>query len=129
MKVVKPILLWSLAALIVYSIFFDNSGSSAMRNNPAYGDAGEYYADEAYEGCTFEDGSHEATVNYYNPNTGYSAEYSLSVEVEDCQVIRIDFPKGGWLDEDHIRPGEIDEDGNATIEDDQERIWEIHIDE
>lgn len=72
---------------------------------------------------------HTAIVNYYNPTTDYSAEYTLEVEVEDCYVIKIEFPKGGWLDEDHIDPGEMDEDGHVSITDDTDRAWEIQLEE
>lgn len=78
--------------------------------------------------CGIEDGTHLATVNYFNPDTNYSATYSLQVEVEDCEVIQIDFPNGGYLDNDHIDPSEIDEDGNASVEDDQGRSFEVNID-
>lgn len=84
-------------------------------------------AHEEINDCVFEDGSHSATVRYYNPNTGFKNTYELEVDVSDCEIIRINFPKGGWLDEDHIQPTEIDEDGEATIEDDQGRIWEIQL--
>jgi len=33
-----------------------------------------------------EDGTHSATVQYYNPQTGHSATYNLEVEVEDGEV-------------------------------------------
>jgi hypothetical protein len=39
----------------------------------------------------------EADVEYYNPSTGYSASYTLDVEVEDGVVERIDFPNGGYI--------------------------------
>ena len=79
-------------------------------------------------GCGLEDGTHSATVSYFNPDTDYSATYSLQVEVEDCQVIQIDFPNGGYLDNDHIDPTDIDEDGDASVEDDRGRNFEVHID-
>lgn len=78
--------------------------------------------------CGFEDGMHSASVEYYNPKTGYGAFYTLDVEVDDCAVIRIEFPKGGWLDEDHISATELESDGTASIEDDEGRQWDISID-
>jgi hypothetical protein len=83
--------------------------------------------EETDSDCEYEDGTHSATVDYYNPETGHNAEYDLEVEVQDCEVIQINFPKGGWLDSDHISPTALDENGNATIEDDQGRTWEIHL--
>lgn len=83
--------------------------------------------EETESECEYDDGTHSATVDYYNSETGHSATYDLEVEVQDCEVIQINFPKGGWLDGDHISPSVLDENGNATIEDDQGRTWEIHL--
>jgi len=79
--------------------------------------------------CGIDDGIHSATVDYYNPTTGYRATYTLDVEVDDCQVVKIDFTNGGYLDGDHIDPTDIDEDGEASVEDDKGRSFEVHIDE
>src|SRR5437868_778071 len=39
-------------------------------------------------------------VGYYNPKTGYSADYTLDVEyTPDGEVERINFPNGGWIDD------------------------------
>jgi len=80
------------------------------------------------EACKFEDGIHSATVDYYNPETDYSQTYTLDVEVNDCEVIQINFPKGGWLDSDHINPAEIDIDGICNIEGEDGKTYEIQID-
>lgn len=77
--------------------------------------------------CGYEDGSHEATVEYYNPKTGTHSTYTLDVDVENCEIIQINFPKGGWLDDSHISPEELDSYGTATIEDDEGREFEIQI--
>ena len=79
-------------------------------------------------GCKFTDGTYSATVDYNNPETGYSNTYTLEVEVEGCQVVKIYFPKGGWLDEDHITAADIDEDGNSSVDGDEGRTYEIQID-
>jgi uncharacterized membrane protein len=78
--------------------------------------------------CKFENGTYSATVDYYNPETGYSQTYTLDVEVEDCEVVQIDFPNGGWLDSDHITPAELDEDGNCTVDGEDGKTYEIQID-
>lgn len=77
--------------------------------------------------CGVEDGTQSATIDYYNPQTGYTATYSLDVEVENCQVIQIDFNNGGYLDGDHIEPADIDENGDASVEDDRGRSFDVHI--
>jgi major membrane immunogen (membrane-anchored lipoprotein) len=86
-------------------------------------------SDEYDYGCKYEDGTYSATVDYYNPETGYSATYSLDVEIEDCQIVQINFPKGGWLDEDHIDSAEINEDGSATVYGEDGKTYEIQIDD
>lgn len=83
---------------------------------------------EYSNGCKFEDGTYSATVDYNNPETGYSATYTLDVEVQDCQIVQINFPNDGYLDEDHISYAEIDEDGNASVDGEGGKTYEIQID-
>lgn len=89
-----------------------------------------YYSDdedvEYDEG--FEDGTYTATVDYYNSETSYNATYTLDVEVEDNEVTVIYFNNGGYLDEDHIWPEELDEDGYVEIEGENGKYYEIQID-
>ncbi len=99
----------------------DSSESSAQDNTES-----ENSSDE--NGCKFKDGTHSATVDYYNPETGYSQTYTLNVEVENCEVVQINFPSGGWLDSDHISPAELNEDGYCTIDGEDGKTYEIQID-
>ena len=78
--------------------------------------------------CKFDDGNYSATVDYNNSETGYSATYTLDVEVQDCQVIQINFPNDGYLDEDHISYADIDEDGRASVDGEDGKTYEIQID-
>ena len=78
--------------------------------------------------CNFDNGTYSATVDYNNPETGYSTTYTLDVEVQDCQVIQINFPNGGYLDEDHISYANIDENGNAIVDGEEGKTYEVHID-
>lgn len=80
-------------------------------------------------GCKFKDDTYSATVEYHNSETGYSATYTLDVVVEDCQIIEIDFPNDGYLDSDHISFADIDEDGNAIVEGEDGKTYEITINE
>ncbi|MCX6187857.1 MAG: hypothetical protein NTU43_12860 [Bacteroidetes bacterium] len=82
---------------------------------------------ESSNGCKFEDGTYSATVEYNNPETGYSATYTLDVEVQDCQIVQINFPNDGHLDEDHISYADIDEDGNASVDGEGGKTYEIQI--
>jgi major membrane immunogen (membrane-anchored lipoprotein) len=79
--------------------------------------------------ATNKDGTYSATVEYNNPETGYTATYTLDVEVEDGQVTQIIFPKGGWLDDDHITPADIDEDGHAEVYSEDGKTYDVQIDE
>jgi hypothetical protein len=79
--------------------------------------------------CGIEDGTHSASVDYNNPETGYAQNYNLDVEVEDCQVIQINFSNGGWLDEDHITAADLDADGTATVDGEECKTYEVHIED
>jgi len=117
----------------------NNDYSSSSYSNRNYESNSSNYSDEdenkeddseysSSSGCKFEDGTYSATVDYYNPETGYSQTYTLDVEVEDCEVVQIDFPNGGWLDSDHITPAELNEDGNCTVDGEEGKTYEIQID-
>jgi hypothetical protein len=103
------------------SLFFLISFSLASCNYESVDES------EAESECEYDDGTHSASVDYYNPETGQSATYDLEVEIQNCEVTMINFPNGGWLDTDHISPTALDDEGNATIEDDRGRTWEIHL--
>lgn len=78
--------------------------------------------------CGFDDGEYDAIAKYYNPKTYYTATYDLTVDVKNCKVTVIHFPKGGWLDNTHIKAANLDKDGDASATDDKYRKWSIHID-
>lgn len=99
----------------------DGSINDALLNN-------EVVTEEADDEDQIEDGTYTATVDYYNPNTGYSNTYTLDVEVENGEVVQIDFPNDGYLDECHIYPSEVDEDGSCHIEDEDGRSFDIQLD-
>jgi hypothetical protein len=111
--------------LIVLSILMSCQNAENDSNAEERSHAGRNQDDD--DDCGVEDGIQSATIEYFNPKTGYSATYSLNVEVENCQVVQIDFNNGGYLDGDHIEPADIDENGDATIEDDRGRNFEVHI--
>lgn len=110
------------------------SERSTYENNSEYeeewGNDYEENEEEEFQDNTygFEDGSYSATVDYYNPSTGYSATYSLTVEVYNNQVTTIYFPNDGYLDEDHIWPDELDENGFVSIEGEDGKTYDIQID-
>lgn len=75
----------------------------------------------------YQNGSHLAQVDYYNPETGYSATYTLYVEIEDNYIVQINFPNDGWLDDDHITPEMLDEAGTCTIYGEEGKSYEIRL--
>lgn len=112
----------------------NSQGSNSSTNSYSSTSSNEEEDEDSEEtsgystGCKFEDGTYSATVDYNNPETGYSATYTLDVEVQDCQVVQINFPNDGYLDEDHISYADIDEDGNATVDGEDGKTYEIQID-
>jgi len=101
------------------SIQIENESDNSLKSN-----SGNNYTGD----CNLEDGTYSASVEYNNSETGYYANYTLDVEVQDCQVIQINFDNGGHLDSDHITIASIDEDGNAFIEGEDGKTYEVHID-
>jgi predicted RNA-binding Zn-ribbon protein involved in translation (DUF1610 family) len=65
----------------------------------------------------YEDDTYCADVEYYNPNTGTRSTYQLNVDVEDNELVKIHWPNGGWLDDDHFYPEELDGDECSIISD------------
>ena len=87
----------------------------------------EYNDSEDISICNYEDGTYSATVDYENLETGYYARYTLDVDVQDCQVIQINFPNDGYLDEDHILYTDIDENGDAIVNGEEGKMYKVHI--
>jgi hypothetical protein len=109
--------------------------SSSINDDKSYENGISNYSNENNDdennessiGCKFEDGTYSATVDYNNSETGHSATYTLDVEVQDCQIVQINFPNGGYSDEDHISAAHIDENGNANVEGEDGKTYEIQI--
>ena len=75
----------------------------------------------------YPDGTYCAQVEYYNPNSGSSSTYTLSVEVEDNEITMIHWSNGGWLDNSHFTPEELDEDGTASFTSDRGYQYTVTI--
>lgn len=103
-----------------------NIDETVINDSDNYSD--KVYSEDSDLGCKFEDGTYSATVEYDNPETGYSATYNLDIEVQDCQVVQINFPNDGYLDEDHISYADIDEDGTALVYGEDGKTYQIQID-
>jgi hypothetical protein len=110
-------------------LFFLGASSLLLCNSCNTNTNNEDVITESIDECKYDDGTHSANVNYHNPETEYSATYTLNVEVEDCQIVQINFPNDGHLDEDHISYADLDEEGNATVYGEGGKTYDIEIDE
>ena len=63
---------------------------------------------------SFSDGKYCAEIQYYYSKTGTQSNYTLLVEVEEGKLIKIFWSNGGWLDDTHFIPPEI-EGGSAEF--------------
>jgi hypothetical protein len=75
----------------------------------------------------YADGVFCAEVYYYNPNTATHSKYTLTVEVENNEVIQINWPNSGWLDNDHFYNAELDDNGYTNFTSDKGYDYEIQI--
>lgn len=65
-------------------------------------------------------------VEYYNPNTGKTAEYDLEVEYDGGgDVERIDFPSGGYIAQHHITDQTHNGDGTITVTTDRGQEYTV----
>lgn len=73
------------------------SSSDATLDGDEDGDGTNSEEDGSLYFDNLDDGTYSATVSYYNQETGFSNSYDLDVEVENNEVVQIDFPNGGYL--------------------------------
>lgn len=109
--------MFNVILLLLITIFVSSCGSNSD----------EYNEDEFIDENGYIDGTYCAEINYNNPNTGTNSTYRLNVEVESNQVTKIYWNNGGWLDEDHFYPEELDSDGYCSFTSDKGYEYEIHI--
>lgn len=128
------IFLSSLGLIFSCSEKKDDTGNTNPKSAYKEPDASTKEEDDSEEssvedsGCKYDDGTYSASVDYYNPETGYSATYNLDVEVQDCQIVQINFPNDGYLDDDHIIYADIDENGEAIVFGEEGKTYNITID-
>lgn len=77
---------------------------------------------------SYVDGTYCAEIDYYYPKSGTRSTYTLEVEIEDNQLTKIYWPNGGWLDDSHFYPPEI-EDGYAEFTSDRGVEYSVEITE
>ena len=68
-----------------------------------------------------------AEVEYYNPETGTQSTYQLNIEIEERYLLKIFWPNGGWLDDDHFKDVYIDDSGYAKFTSDKGYEYTINI--
>lgn len=95
----------------------NNSSYDSDYDSETYYDEEEGYADNTY--C--------ADVEYYNSSTGTRSTYTLNVEVENNEVTVIHWPNGGWLDDDHFYPEELDSNGYCSFTSDKGYEYSVQI--
>lgn len=76
----------------------------------------------------YPDGTYCAEIEYYNPNTGTRSTYSLDVDVEDGDMVKIHWSNGGWLDDTHFRPQDIT-DGDCSFTSDRGYRYTVELQE
>ena len=119
----------SLLYILLVSLIGCNNRNTASENESSNSYSSEEsggFEDEIAEGV-YEDGTWCARVTYYNPNTGTSGTYTLNVEVQDNELIKIYWGNGGWLDEDHFYAQELDEDGYCSFTSDKGNSYTVTV--
>lgn len=118
MKTVRLILV-VLLVVSIQSCKKKTSNSNSYNNN-----SDSYYYEEEEE--PYPDDTYCADVDYYNPDTSFSNNYTLNVDVEYNEVVKICF-SSGWLDSSEFSSEELDEGGYCEIRLYDGREFEIQI--
>lgn len=76
--------------------------------------------------CGYSDGIYKSTVDYEGVET--NSTYTINVEVEDCQVIAVNFDlfnNYSWKNIDV--PVDIDDNGDAVFYDNYQNKYTVHV--
>lgn len=74
----------------------------------------------------YSDNTYCADVEYYNPDTGFRNNYTLNVDVENNEVVKIHF-SSGWLDSSEFSSEALDSNGFCSITCYDGRQFDIQI--
>ena len=112
------ILRFFLVLAIAGSLFISckNDRSAALKNTEnAQISTGlrESSVSEVVEG--YPDDIYCAEVSYFNPRTGTRSAYTLKVEVQENEVVQINFPNGGWIDQNDFSDAFLEDDGTTSF--------------
>lgn len=119
MKKLKLLLL----SFVIITLQFCKKSTS---DEDSAGEEETTYQEEIVEEA-YPDGTYCADVEYYNSNTGTRNTYTLNVEVENNELTIVHWPNGGWLDESHFTPQELDSDGSCSFTSDTGYEYQIQI--
>lgn len=75
----------------------------------------------------YPNGIYCADIAYFNPNTSTEKNYTLNVEVENNRLTKIYWSNGGWLDETHFSPPELNDNGRCSFTSDKGKIYTVRI--
>lgn len=75
---------------------------------------------------SYSDNTYCADVEYYNPDTGFRNNYTLNVDVENNEVVKIHF-SSGWLDSSEFSSEALDSNGFCSITCYDGRQFDIQI--
>lgn len=115
--------------LCIYFLLFscgnkrnNNSKVSSLKFNLLQSEDATEVSKEKYP-----NGIYCSQVKYHNPHTETNSTYTLTVVVFSNEVTRINFPSGGWMDEDHFSGAVLDESGYTTFTSDKGYKYQIQI--
>lgn len=108
--------------IVMLLSFFACKKTDSSSNNEE--ENSSYYQDET---VAYPDGTYCAEIDYYNPDTGTRSTYTLNVEVENNELTVIHWPNGGWLDDSHFSPEELDSSGSCSFTSDKGYQYDIQI--
>lgn len=87
----------------------------------------EHADDEFYNKTDgYKDGSYCAEVDYYYSETGTKSTYTLLVDIENNELVKIYWPNSGWLDNSHFSSPNI-QSGQADFTSDRGVEYSIKI--
>jgi hypothetical protein len=119
-KVSTPLLLILLLAMNSCKNSSSSNTSSSSEESSTSADNDEKEIDG------YEDGDYCAEVTYYYDKTGTTSTYTLKVEIEDNDLVKLYWPNGGCLDNSHFSPPDIS-DGDANFESEQGIEYTVRI--
>lgn len=73
------------------------------------------------------DGTYCGKIKYFNPSTGTTSYYELTVDITEGYLTKIHFPNGGWLDNTHFTAPAVSSSGYASFTSDKGYQYEVIV--